>query len=155
MYMREATRESSLSDAWREALTLFDRDLSVRSAAEATRRAYSNDVGQLAEWANATGRDPEALGHRELRRFAAVLSERGISKAGVARKLAAIRAFYGALIRAGEASANPADLVATPKRERKLPRVLSREEMQTLLDRIPTRTPLEMRDRAMLELAYS
>jgi integrase/recombinase XerC/integrase/recombinase XerD len=155
MYMREATRESSVSDAWREALAIFDRDLSVRSAAEATRRAYSNDVGQLAEWASSLERDPDALGHRELRRFAAVLSERGISKAGVARKLAAIRAFYGALIRAGEASANPADLVATPKRERKLPRVLSREEMQTLLDRIPTRTPLEMRDRAMLELAYS
>src|SRR6266550_9437241 len=137
MYMREATRESFLSDAWREALALFDRDLSVRSAAEATRRAYSNDVGQLAEWASSSDRDPDALGHRELRRFAAVLSERGISKAGVARKLAAIRAFYGALIRAGEANANPADLVATPKQDRKLPRVLSREEMQNLLDRIP------------------
>jgi integrase/recombinase XerC/integrase/recombinase XerD len=99
--------------------------------------------------------EPDSLGHRDLRRFAAVLSERGISKAGVARKLAAIRAFYGALVRSGAMSANPADLVATPKQDRKLPRVLSREEMQTLLDRIPTRTPLEMRDRAMLELAYS
>src|SRR4051795_1873110 len=155
MYMREATRDSSLSAPWSEALALFDRDLAARSAAEATRRAYSNDVGQLAAWADAMDHEPDSLGHRDLRRFAAVLSERGISKAGVARKLAAIRAFYGALIRAGEASANPADLVATPKRDRKLPRVLSREEMQTLLDRIPTRTPLEMRDRAMLELAYS
>ncbi len=155
MFMREATRESSLSAAWSEALALFDRDLSARSAAEATRKAYSNDVGQLAAWANAIDRDPEALDHRDLRRFAAVLSERGISKAGVARKLAAIRAFYGALVRADAVTSNPADLVATPKQDRKLPRVLSRDEMQTLLDRIPTRTPLEMRDRAMLELAYS
>jgi integrase/recombinase XerC/integrase/recombinase XerD len=155
MYMSEGTRESSLSAPWEDALRIFDRDLSARSAAEATRRAYSNDVGQLAEWANAKGEAPGELDHRDLRRFAAVLSERGISKAGVARKLAATRAFYGALLRAGEVSANPADLVATPKRDRKLPRVLSREEMQTLLDRIPTRTPLEMRDRAMLELAYS
>jgi site-specific recombinase XerD len=155
MYMGEATRESSLSAPWRDALTLFDRDLAVRSAAEATRRAYANDVGQLAEWATASDQAPAALDHRDLRRFAAVLSERGISKAGVARKLAATRAFYNALLRAGEVSANPADLVATPKRDRKLPRVLSREEMELLLDRIPTRTPLEMRDRAMLELAYS
>ena len=155
MFMREATRESSLSAAWSEALALFDRDLSARSAAEATRKAYSNDVGQLAAWADAIDRDPEALDHRDLRRFAAVLSERGISKAGVARKLAAIRAFYGALVRADAVTSNPADLVATPKQDRKLPRVLSRDEMQTLLDRIPTRTPLEMRDRAMLELAYS
>src|SRR3954453_8447738 len=155
MSMREATRESTLSAPWSEALAAFDRDLSSRSAAEATRKAYSNDVGQLAAWADALERDPTSLGHRDLRRFAAVLSERGISKAGVARKLAAIRAFYGALLRSGAMSSNPADLVATPKQDRKLPRVLSREEMQTLLDRIPTRTPLEMRDRAMLELTYS
>ena len=155
MYMREATRESAVSEPWREALRTFDRDLAVRSAAESTRRAYANDVGQLAEWASGIEKEPPALGHRDLRRFAARLSDRGISKAGVARKLAAIRAFYAALVRAGEMKANPADLVATPKRDRKLPRVLSREEMQRLLDRIPTRTPLEMRDRAMLELTYS
>ncbi len=155
MYMREAIREPALSEPWREALRIFDRDLAVRAAAESTRRAYANDVGQLAEWASASRRAPDALGHRDLRRFAAQLSDRGISKAGVARKLAAIRSFYGALVRAGVVGANPADLVATPKRGRKLPRVLSRDEMQTLLDRIPTRTPLELRDRAMLELAYS
>src|SRR5262245_6963067 len=153
--MREATREPALSAPWRKALRVFDRDLTVRSAAESTRRAYANDVGQLAEWASGFGKEPEALRHRELRRFASHLSDRGISTAGVARTLAATRAFYAALVRAGEMSANPADLVATPKRDRKLPRVLSREEMQTLLDRIPVRTPLEMRDRAMLELAYS
>ena len=155
MYMREATREPALSEPWREALRTFDRDLAVRSAAESTRRAYANDVGQLAAWASGMAKDPESLRHRDLRRFAASLSNRGISKAGVARKLAAIRSFYAALLRTGDVSANPADLVATPKRDRKLPRVLSREEMQMLLDRIPTRTPLEMRDRAMLELAYS
>ena len=155
MYMREATREPALSESWREALRTFDRDLAVRSAAESTRRAYANDVGQLAEWASGMKKEPGSLGHRDLRRFAARLSDRGISKAGVARKLAATRAFYAALLRAGQVTANPADLVATPKRDRKLPRVLSRDEMQTLRERIPTRTPLEMRDRAMLELAYS
>jgi site-specific recombinase XerD len=155
MYMGEAAEEPSLSAAWVDALGIFDRDLSIRGAAEGTRRAYTNDVGQLASWADSNGRPPEALGHRDLRRFAAVLSERGMSKAAVARKLAAIRSFYSALLRAGTVGANPADLVASPKRDRKLPRVLNREEMATLLDRIPTRTPLELRDRAMLELTYS
>jgi site-specific recombinase XerD len=155
MSMGDPAPEIPLSAPWSKALSLFDRDLVARSAAEATRKAYSNDVGQLAVWADSMDLEPGSMGHRDVRRFAAVLSERGISKAGVARKLAAIRAFYGALLRADEVSANPADLVATPKQDRKLPRVLSREEMQTLLDRIPIRTPLEMRDRAMLELAYS
>ena len=130
MCMGEATRESALSEPWREALRTFDRDLAVRSAAESTRRAYANDVGQLAAWASGMAKDPESLRHRDLRRFAASLSNRGISKAGVARKLAVIRSFYAALLRTGDVSANPADLVATPKRDRKLPRVLSREEMQ-------------------------
>jgi site-specific recombinase XerD len=155
MYMREEAAEPSLGRAWREALRVFDRDLAVRSAAEATRRAYANDVGQLAAWADQIDLAPERIDHRDLRRYAAHLSERGISKAGVARKLAAIRAFYGALLRTGDVGANPAELVATPKQDKKLPRVLTGEEMARLLDRIPARTPLEMRDRAMLELAYS
>ena len=76
MYMRQATRESAVSEPWRDALRTFDRDMAVRSAAESTRRAYANDVGQLAEWATEIKKEPEALGHRDLRRFAARLSDR-------------------------------------------------------------------------------
>ena len=145
----------ALGDAWKRALGLFDRELSARAVAEGTRRAYSTDLGQLALWADGLGMEPERLGHRDLRRFAAHLSSGGASKATVARKLAAIRSFYEALLRTESVSANPADLVASPKRDQKLPRVLSRDEMASLLDRIPARTPLELRDRAMLELTYS
>jgi site-specific recombinase XerD len=146
---------TTLPAAWRKALALFDRDLAARAAAERTRRAYSNDVGQLAVWADGAGLKPSAVGHRELRRFAAHLSDGGASAAGVARKLAAIRSFYEALLRAGKVGANPAELVATPKRGKKLPRVMTRDEVKTMLERIPARTSLELRDRAMLELAYS
>jgi len=155
MYMQEGAPDSSLGAPWADALQVFDRDLSVRGAAEGTRRAYSNDVGQLAEWAEGKGLSPEAVGHRDLRRYSAHLSSGGASAATIARKLAAIRALYASLLRAGTIEANPADLVATPKRDSKLPRVLSREEMGAVLDRIPFRTPLELRDRAMLELTYS
>ena len=122
---------------------------------EQTRRAYGSDVGQLAEWASAQRLDPEALDARALRRFAAVLSERGGSRSTVARKLAALRAFYRVLVERGEIEASPADLVATPKRDRHLPTVLSRSEVAQLLDRMPAATPLDLRDRAIFELAYS
>jgi site-specific recombinase XerD len=148
-------QEPTLSAAWRRALESFDSDLSARSVAERTRRAYSADLGRLAAWADARGLTPERVGHRELRRHAAELSGAGASKATVARKLAAIRSFYGALLRSGAVAANPADLVATPKRDGKLPRVLSAADVEGLLDRIPARTALELRDRAMLELTYS
>ena len=123
--------------------------------AEKTRRAYAGDVEQLARWAEALERTPSELGSRELRRYAAVVSERGASKATVARKLAAIRSFYRAGLERGELEANPADLVASPKRDAYLPRVLRSAEAAELLERIPLSSPLELRDRAMFELAYS
>jgi site-specific recombinase XerD len=73
----------------------------------------------------------------------------------VARKLAAVRGLFDFLVRTERLGQNPADLVSSPKREEKLPRVLSVEQMRELLERIPASTPLQLRDRAMLELAYS
>ena len=133
----------------------FDDALRAQGAAEKTRRAYGVDLGQLAEWAGGHGLAPRELGSRQLRRFAGVLSERGASKSTVARKLAAIRTFYRRLVERGELAANPAELVSSPKREAYLPRVLKPGEVAGLLERMPASGPLELRDRAIFELAYS
>jgi site-specific recombinase XerD len=127
----------------------------ARNAAEKTRRAYLTDLGQLALWAGAQGLGPAELDHRRLRLFAGVLSERGVSKATVGRKLASIRSFYRHLLEREEIEGSPADLVATPKSDQYLPRVLKDDEVSKLLDSIPASTPLELRDRAMFELAYA
>src|SRR5204863_5658891 len=92
---------------------------------------------------------------RTLRPFAAVLSDRAMSRSTIARKLASIRSFYRPLVERGELEASPADLVATPKRDSYLPRVLRADEVTALLDAIPASEPLEQRDRAMFELAYA
>jgi len=138
---------------WVEGLAAYDRDLMGRGAAERTRRAYAVDLGQFVEWAGE--RAPAEIRHRDVRRYAAALSSEGAAPATVARKLAAIRGLYDFLVRTERAAHNPADLVSSPKREEKLPRVLTTEQMRALLEGIPARTPLELRDRAMLELAYS
>ena len=141
--------------AWRAALAGFDRALRARALSERTRRAYGSDIDRLAAFAGATlGLGPAELGPRELRRFAQALSERGDSKATVARRLAAARTFFGHLLERGEIEANPADLVTSPKRESYLPHVLKATEAAALLELIPATTPLELRDRALLELAY-
>ncbi len=121
--------------------------------AERTRRAYAVDLGQFVEWAG--DRLPEEIRHRDVRRYAASLSSGGAAPATVARKLASIRGLFDFLVRTERVGQNPADLVTSPKREEKLPRVLSAEQARSLLERIPARTPLELRDRAMLELAYA
>jgi integrase/recombinase XerC/integrase/recombinase XerD len=113
------------------------------------------DLAQLAEWASGRGLEPRALTHRELRHFAGVVSERGAMKSTVARKLAAIRTFYRHLVERGELEANPAELVSSPKKDSYLPKVLKPAEVAELLERIPGSTPLDLRDRALLELAYA
>jgi site-specific recombinase XerD len=140
---------------WDSALADYDRDLRARSAAERTRKAYAVDLAGFVEWAQPQGLGPGDVRYRDVRRFGAGLSEVGAAPATVARKLAAVRGLYGFLVRTERAGQNPAELVSSPKRAEKLPQVLSVEQMRSLLERIPAQTPLELRDRAMLELAYS
>src|SRR3954453_15618227 len=152
--MKKTSDATAGQGTWAADLAGFDAALRARGMAEKTRRAYGVDLGQLAEWAGAQGLDARRIDQRMLRRFAGVLSERGASKTTVARKLAAIRSFFRFLIERGEIEASPADLVATPKRDSYLPRVLKPSEVAEVLERIPATTPLELRDRAMFELAY-
>src|ERR687894_898817 len=146
----EAARE-----AWSAALVRFDRDLQRRGAADRTRRAYGADVGELATWAAAQGLEPSAISYRALRGYAARLSDRGAAPRTLAPKLASTRAFFRSMVEHGAMAANPADLLPAPKLPQTLPRTLKPADVAALLDRIPATTPLELRDRALFELAYA
>jgi integrase/recombinase XerC/integrase/recombinase XerD len=148
-------REDTLSPPWRSALALHEQDLQRRGAARRTREAYAFDTTHFASWATQAGFAPEAVDLRVLRRYAALLGERRLEATSVARKLAALRSLFRTLREHGRIAHNPVDLMPSPKRARKLPRVLTAEEVAALLDRIPASTPLELRDRAMFELAYA
>jgi len=151
----EGDKRPELAAPWPDVLKRFDRDLKARGMSENTRRAYGTDLEQFATWASGRGLEPDSVAYRELRGYAAALSERGLERVSVARKLAAVRSLYQHLVAVEEAAQNPAELLPNPKRASRLPRVLGRDEMEALLDRIPAGTPLELRDRAMFELAYS
>jgi site-specific recombinase XerD len=153
--MKNEPTPAQASESWLHALRLLDADLRRRGMAERTRRAYGIDAGQLALWCTRSGLDPVDVTPRVLRRYAQVLSERRAGPATTARKLAALRQLYRVLHEHGEVPANPADLVPAPKRPSKLPRVLAPAQITALLDRIPATTPLELRDRALFELAYA
>ena len=140
---------------WNAALELLDEDMSRRDAAERTRRAYGIDLGQFARWAGAQSLSPEEVGPKAVRRYIAHLSAGNAAPATTARKLAALRALFSSQREHGRISQNPADLVSTPRRPSHLPRVLSARDTAQLLDGIPAGGPLELRDRALFELAYS
>ncbi len=147
--------DGAISPAWRAALEDFDEDLRRRAVAAKTRKAYAIDTAQFARWASARDLAPGSIDVRALRRYAAGLSERGQAPATVARKLAALRGLFRVQLALGTRSENPAELLSSPKRPQRLPRVLKATEVATLLDRIPATTPLALRDRALFELAYA
>ena len=145
---------SELQPAWTDAIELLEADLRRRNAAPRTRRSYGADLAQFAAWAGAQGLEPAGVGPKQVRRYIAYLSQAGAAPSTTARKLAALRTLFKSQREHGRIAENPAELVATPRRPSRLPRLLSAREAAGLLDSIPAGGPLELRDRAMFELAY-
>ena len=146
----------------REDLKAFLQFLRLnRNASAHTVRAYESDLSQFLEHvARTIGVDREQVrpGHVDryvLRSFLSELHKSGQSRATAARKLAAARTFLRYLRREGLIDDDPGALVATPKREVRVPPHLSEEEMRRLLDGPLPDTPLGRRDRAILELFYA
>jgi site-specific recombinase XerD len=151
----DTTADGEISPAWEQALRRFERELETRGSSPHTLRAYGKDLEELAAWASGRGREPGALAYRDLRAYAGALSERGLARSSVARKLAAVRSLHEHLVRSGAAAHNPGELLPSPKRGSRLPRVLGPDQIASLLERIPASGPLEVRDRALFELAYA
>ncbi len=143
-----------LSPQWTAAIELLGDDLLRRGSAAGTQRAYRSDLEQFARWAFSAQLQPTDVDARQLRRYAAWCGELELAASTVARKLAALRACFRTLREHGIVEQNPAELVTAPKKPSKLPRVLRQSELAQLIDRIPGGTALELRDRALIELAY-
>jgi integrase/recombinase XerC len=132
-----------------------------RNASAHTVRAYASDLSQfLASAANALGvkrsdLQPAQLDRTAVRTFLAELHKAGQSRATAARKLAAARTFLRYLRREELIDDDPGGLVATPKREIRMPAHLSEAEMDALLSAAAADSPLGRRDRAILELFYA
>jgi len=132
-----------------------------RNASAHTVRAYDSDLTQfLAHVAVGAGvkvRDlaPTQLDRLALRGFLGDLHKQGLARATAARKLAAARTFLRYLRREGLIDDDPGSLIATPKRDVRMPAHLSEDEMSALIDGPAGNTALVRRDRAILELFYA
>ncbi|HVG26063.1 MAG TPA: site-specific integrase, partial [Acidobacteriaceae bacterium] len=108
-----------------------------RGASEHTLRAYGREVRGFAEYlAEALGEDGDVrrVEHTHIRAYMAVLFDKGLTKASVARALAAVRSWFKWMARAGLVEANPAALVSTPKLPKHLPRVPGIEELNRVMN---------------------
>ena len=136
-----------------KAIAKFIRSLEERNASPHTIKAYRTDLANFADYVGPQGwRD---IDHVLIRGYLANLYERGLSKTSVARALAALRSLYRWLAQEGEVEQNPAALVATPRLPKKLPRVPTIEEVNTVLDAdMPECSAFNERDQVILELLY-
>jgi site-specific recombinase XerD len=132
----------------------FLRDLEVRGGSAATRRSYSSDLQQLLEWLAGCDLTVADLGRRQVRAFSAELGRRGYAPATLARKLSTLRGLTRYLTETGVLAADPARSLPGPRRRRRLPRVLSVADVDTLVAATEGTDPLALRDRLILELLY-
>ena len=141
------------------AITLFLKYLATeRNASDLTIKAYREDLIGFSQWLEAThGKvpHPDSLSPQDLRTFQGALQEAGYARTTISRKLASLRSFYKFAMREGIASTNPAKPLRNPRRQRKLPHVLSTDEVGRLLLAPPSSVVAGLRDRAILETMYS
>lgn len=131
-----------------------------RDRSEHTIRAYAGDVRACLSWCASDG--SHALGEitlHQLRDWLGTLAAGGAARATLSRRSAAVRTFFAWARRTGRVETDPALRLASPKRQRTLPEVLSRESATSVLDIAAVAAdddgPIHLRNRAVLELLYA
>jgi integrase/recombinase XerC len=152
---------TSVAPGFEEPLAEFGRHLaSARDDSPHTLRAYTGDLRSLAAHLTDLGHESvDTLDLRALRSWLANQQTLGRSRATLARRAAAARAFTGWLTRTGRTTTDPGAALASPKSRRPLPAALKQDEVRLLLDAAAEHAvsddPVGRRDVAMLELLYA
>ncbi|MGM0619938.1 MAG: site-specific tyrosine recombinase XerD [Bacteroidota bacterium] len=130
----------------------LEKSLSQNSVA-----AYINDINKLVDFLETNQKrvTPERVKLLHLKSFVEWLNEKGVSPRTQARTISGIKSFYKYLLIEGKISSDPTALLESPKIGRKLPDILSMEEIDTLIDAIDLEKPEGQRNKAMLETLYS
>lgn len=146
-----------MEDAIQAFVTFLDMQ---QGASPQTVRSYESDLRQFSTFLRGTARArhspvPEAVEASNIRDYLAWLDQKGEKKSSLARKLATLRSFYRFLIREGQVTRNPAEEIRTPRLPKPLPRVLTKDDANALMEFPEAQMPLFFRDRAILETLYS
>ena len=150
--------EVSNGTGWQSPLADYEQYLSaIRQLAAPTVRNYMNDLAAFMRFLSDTDRIGKVISpdRAVLRSYLAWLAARDYEKASISRKLTALRAFFGWMQQTGRTASNETDMVSAPRQPRRLPYVVSQDEIERLLLEPNTSTVLGLRDRALLETLYA
>lgn len=137
-------------------VTSFLEELAViRHVSPHTLRAYNTDIDAFVRWCQSHKLDVLNISHGQMRAYLADLTRARYSARTINRHLSALRELYRYLVREGLISHNIAEGVASPKIPKTLPKTLSQEHMNVLLESCQGTDDLDVRDRALIELMYA
>ncbi len=120
-----------------------------------TVRAYATDMRRFLDWCARAGVDPLTADHRRLRAYLADLDSARYARTTIARRLSAVRAFFGFLAEHGAIDSDPSTVLQSPKAPKRLPRIAPNDVLARLLESPDPSTPTGSRDRAVLEVLYA
>ncbi|HUF46305.1 MAG TPA: site-specific tyrosine recombinase XerD [Vicinamibacterales bacterium] len=126
-----------------------------RRMAANTLQAYARDLDRLTGWARRAGRRPDTLDRSDLEAFLRDLMAEGLAPTSTARSVATLRGYYRFLRLTGRITANPSDDLPSPRQFSALPRSLSLDDVEALLQAPDPSTPKGLRDRALIEVLYA
>ncbi len=139
-----------------EYACLFLQHLEVeRNLSAHTLRAYAIDLRNYLDFATRSKYDPLHLTHQQFRRYLAELDRAGYSHKTTARHLSCVRSYFAYMNMRGFIDVNPAQVAATPKIGKDMPRIVAGTDLEKLLSVSDTSTPEGMRNQAFLELLYA
>ena len=143
---------------WDEAERFLRYLKAERNASQLTIKSYREDLTALIRFLQGDEESPppvDRIGLLDLRGYVSALHEAGYAKTSVARRLASMRSFFRFGQREGWVKQNPAKPLRNPRPDRRLPHVMSSDEIETLLAAPKPTEPSGLRDRAILETMYS
>lgn len=120
-----------------------------------TLAAYKNDLANLSAWLNQNNSHLQSATQHKLQAFLAYRYESGSKNRSAARLLSSMRRFYVWLMRERKIEVNPAALIEAPKPEQPLPKTLTEQQVEELINAPDMNDSLGMRDKAMLEILYA
>ncbi len=132
-----------------------------RNASEHTIISYENDLSSFLDFtAKVNEQKPEQVDislitRLSIRLWLGDLSEQGLAKTSIARKVAALRSFFKYCFKRGHIDKNPAHLLVVPKKEQTLPKTATVEDITRMMEAVDTETVRGLQDRAILELFYA
>lgn len=126
-----------------------------RGASPNTVSAYRRDLAGFRRFLSEVDLALDRITVSDLSRYLLTLKRHGLGPRSVSRHLSAVRGLYRFLLREGTLDRDPTEHLETPRPPRRLPRAISPDEVTALLEAPDARTPIGLRDRAILELLYA